>query len=128
MKQTFTLLCEKKETTDQVVDKIAGVDKVLDDIEERTDRLQTAREWLAKTETRLEVVSKQAQDHVKLLENLVKAEVTDRKHESGAPPTNKRNTVIKLARQGWSAQEIARVTKLSMGEVELILEIAPSTE
>ena len=36
---------------------------------------------------------------------------------------DKRQTVTKLARQGWSPEEIARATKLSRGEVELILEL-----
>jgi DNA-directed RNA polymerase specialized sigma24 family protein len=38
---------------------------------------------------------------------------------------DKRETVIKLAHLGWSPAEIASTTKLSRGEVELILELAP---
>ena len=34
-----------------------------------------------------------------------------------------RQTVLKLARQGWGKEEISRATKLSLGEVELILEL-----
>ena len=41
------------------------------------------------------------------------------------PPMDKRETVVKLSHQGWSVQEISRVTQLSRGEVELILELAP---
>ena len=33
--------------------------------------------------------------------------------------------VTKLAHQGWSIKEIAQATKLSQGEVELILELMP---
>ncbi len=32
-----------------------------------------------------------------------------------------RDVVTKLARQGWTVEEISRTTKLSRGEVELIL-------
>jgi DNA-directed RNA polymerase specialized sigma24 family protein len=38
---------------------------------------------------------------------------------------DKRETVVKLSHQGWSVVEISRVTQLSRGEVELILELAP---
>jgi len=31
--------------------------------------------------------------------------------------------LIRLARQGWDVNEIAQATKLSRGEVELILEL-----
>jgi DNA-directed RNA polymerase specialized sigma24 family protein len=64
---------------------------------------------------------------VRLLETLVKAELPKGRKESGAPSRDQRETVVKLARQGWSAAEIARVTHLSRGEVELILELAPKT-
>ena len=36
-----------------------------------------------------------------------------------------REMVARLAREGWEADEIARTTKLSRGEVELILELTP---
>ena len=55
----------------------------------------------------------------------LKAEKRQSKEEGGAPPLDKRDTVTKLAHLGWSAQEIARTTRLSRGEVELILELAP---
>jgi DNA-directed RNA polymerase specialized sigma24 family protein len=37
-----------------------------------------------------------------------------------------REVVVKLAREGWNSEEIARTTKLSRGEVELILELTPN--
>jgi DNA-binding NarL/FixJ family response regulator len=36
-----------------------------------------------------------------------------------------RENVIKLARQGWTAKEIAANLQLAVGEVELIMELAP---
>jgi DNA-binding NarL/FixJ family response regulator len=87
------------------------------------EKLSVARDWLARTETRLEKVGKQAEEQLKLLESLVKEEVSHVKKDRGAPSMDKRQTVTKLARQGWSAEEIARATKLSRGEVELILEL-----
>jgi transcriptional regulator len=43
----------------------------------------------------------------------------------GAPPMQKKENVISLARQGWKVDEIAKTMKISRGEVELILEMAP---
>jgi DNA-directed RNA polymerase specialized sigma24 family protein len=91
------------------------------------DKLQKAREWLAKTETRLESVNKQAQENITLLRTLAKAEA-DHNKDLGAPPSDKRQMVIKLAKLGWSSKEIAQRTNISRGEVELILELAPQSK
>jgi archaellum component FlaC len=112
-----------RDKTDKVVNKIERLDDTLSDIEARMEKLSVARDWLARTETRLERVGKQAEDQLKLLETLVKDEVSRFKKERGAPSMDKRQTVTQLARKGWSAEEIARATKLSRGEVELILEL-----
>jgi hypothetical protein len=60
---------------------------------------------------------------VKLLKTLVKPDGA--KKDRGAPPLDTRETVVKLSQQGWAPVEIARVTSISLGEVELILELAP---
>ncbi|MFA6507310.1 MAG: hypothetical protein WCT14_14525 [Treponemataceae bacterium] len=115
-----------KDKADDAIDKISSLDKILSDIEDRIESMQKAREWLARTETRLAEVSKQAQDQVKIMGTLLKAEggkATGK--DRGAPPIGVRETVVKLAHQGWSIDEIARAVKLSKGEVELILEISP---
>ena len=119
------ILASNKEKADQVVRRVADIDGILTDLEGRMGKLEKAREWLAKTETRFEHVGKQAQEQVKLLESILKAEKKQSKGEEGAPGLDKRDTVIKLAHLGWSPQEIARTTRLSRGEVELILELAP---
>ena len=119
------ILASNKEKADQVVRRVADIDGILTDLEGRMGKLEKAREWLAKTETRFEHVGKQAQEQVKLLESILKAEKKQSRGEDGAPGLDKRDTVIKLAHLGWSPQEIARTTRLSRGEVELILELAP---
>ena len=88
--------------------------------------MQQARDWLARTETRLQEVSNQAQEQVKLLGTLLKdGKKGDDSSSEGAPSMGARDVVTRLAHQGWSVDEIARATKLSKGEVELILEIIP---
>ena len=119
------VLAANKDQAEQVVRKVSGLDGLLADLEGRMEKLEKAREWLAKTETRFEHIGKQAQDQVKLLESILKAEKRQSKEDGGAPALDKRDTVTKLAHLGWSPQEIARTTRLSRGEVELILELAP---
>jgi chromosome segregation ATPase len=110
------------ETVMEIAGKLTGV---IDELEQRLEKAQSSREWLARTETRFEEIGRQAQEQVRLLESIVKAETKKEKGDRGAPPMDKRETVVKLSHQGWSVQEISRVTQLSRGEVELILELAP---
>ena len=125
VKKEIHVLSENKERADQVMEKLKDLDSILNDVEERSQNLQQAREWLARTETRLQDVSKQAQEQVKLLGSIMKEETRRVSREKGSPNLGAREVVTKLAHQGWSVEEIARATKLSRGEVELILELLP---
>jgi len=118
-------LAAGREKSEYVIEKIHNLDSLLGELEERMGKLETAREWLAKTETRFETIGKQAQEQVRLMESILKADKKQSKLGEGAPPMDKRETVTKLAHLGWTPMEIARSTKLSRGEVELILELAP---
>ena len=117
-------LSKNKKQIDTAIANIETIDSTLVDLEERIDRMQKAREWLAGTETRLEEVNKQAEEQVKLLGTLVKGSESKVKG-GGAPPSEIRDIVIKLARQGWTVEQIAKSTQRSRGEVELILELQP---
>ncbi|MDR0878423.1 MAG: hypothetical protein LBN21_10245 [Treponema sp.] len=113
----------------QTAEKLSSLDESLGIIEKRIEDMQVAREWLARTETRLEELNKQAQDQVKLMGAILKDEKgKSAPRDKGAPPIGVRETIVKLARQGWTTAEIARTVKYSVGEVELTLEIAPRDE
>lgn len=119
-------LAKDRDRAMEAADRLGDLDKIMTDLETRIEQMQKAREWLARTETRLEELSKQAQDQVKLMGTLLKEEgKKGMAKDRGAPPIGVRETVVKLAHQGWTVDEIARTVKLSRGEVELILEIAP---
>jgi len=121
-KKAMDTLLAHREKTESLLDKLAALDDVLADVETRTEKMQTAREWIARTETRLEEISKQSQDQLKLLGAIMKEGGAATKAK-GAPALGIRENVIKLAHQGWKVDEIARVFQLSRGEVELILEL-----
>jgi chromosome segregation ATPase len=119
-------LATNKRKAEAAMEQLGKIDSILTDSEKRVEELQKAREWLARTETRLEEVSKQAQEQVKLLGTIMKDDGAPASDKRGAPGMNARELVSRLARQGWTVDQISRATKLSKGEVELILEMIPN--
>ncbi|GHV64687.1 hypothetical protein AGMMS49587_17560 [Spirochaetia bacterium] len=119
-------LAAGSERAEAAAEKLSSLDATLVGIEKRIKDMNVAREWLANTETRLNELNKQTQNQVKLAASLNKDEggkgVTPNK---GAPSPGVRENIITLARQGWTAKEIANSLKCSIGEVELILELNP---
>ncbi|MDR2631276.1 MAG: hypothetical protein LBC60_10175 [Spirochaetaceae bacterium] len=117
-------LSQDNEKVIEASEKMSVLDLSLTDIEKRIEAVQVAREWLARTETRFDELKRQIQDQLKLMGSLLKEERgKGAPREKGAPPRAVRENVIKLHRQGWSVDEIARSLKLAKGEVELILEL-----
>ncbi|HAP43108.1 MAG: hypothetical protein A2087_12300 [Spirochaetes bacterium GWD1_61_31] len=109
---------------DASLERLESMGQLMVDAEKRAAELQKAREWLARAETRFEELNKKTNDHLKLLNDLLKDDPGPRKDKSGAPPLSVQESVRKLAHQGWKTDEIARAVKLSRGEVELILELS----
>jgi chromosome segregation ATPase len=118
-------LSENKDRAAHALSQLESLESLLSDVEERIESMQKAREWLGRTETRLEQIAKQADDQLKLLGNLLKKSSKDTAGDDGAPSNRVRNMVRQLAHQGWGVKEIAKQTELSVGEVELILELLP---
>ena len=97
--------------------------------------MNVAREWLARTETELQALDKDAQTQLRLTRSLLDREggkiaagakaSADKAGAKGAPPPRDRDNIIKLRRQGWTVEEIARTMDISKGEVELVLELNP---
>jgi chromosome segregation ATPase len=118
------------EKIDAALTQLSSIDTLLKDLEKRTEKLQKIREWLARTETRIGELNRDVQDRVKLFGSLLKEETkaasgARKTTKSGAAPLNIRDIVRKLARENWTVEQIASQTKLSRGEVELILELPP---
>ncbi|GHV95390.1 hypothetical protein AGMMS50293_17100 [Spirochaetia bacterium] len=126
-----TLSLENEKTLD-ATDKLATLDDSLTLIEKRIAEMQIAREWLARTETELQALDKDAQTQLRLTRSLLDREggkiaaaagKSPAGKSKGAPPPQDRDNVIRLKRQGWKDEEIANTLHLSKGEVELILEL-----
>jgi len=118
----ITQLMEHKPQLDQAMLASNELGDILKELEERIAKLQVAREWLAGVETRMNELNTQVDSQLRTLQQLVKKDLVAK--QDAAPSKDARRTVIQLARQGWNTEEIARVTKMSRGEIELILEMS----
>jgi len=127
IKTSIEKLAGESEKASEAADKIDVLDNALEEIEERIKSMQRARQWLADAETRLEELNRQAQTQARAIDSLVKGKKSGAPIDlgEGAPPPQKKENVIALARQGWKVDEIAKAMKISRGEVELILDMAP---
>ena len=123
IKVTLETLLSNQGRAEAVCEKIESVDSTLEDLNSKMDNLKQARSWLAATETRLKEISSESEAQLKLMADLFKGEKPER-NESGSPSLNVQENVLKLSRQGWKNNEIAKALNLSLGEVDLILEYA----
>ena len=115
---------QDSQKVEAVVGKIGSIDSTIHELDRRVQDLLKAREWLARTESRLKEINEETHQNLRLMSTLSQGTVP--KKSSGSPDMSTREIVVKLARQGWDSEEIARNTRLSQGEVELILELTPN--
>ncbi len=118
---------------EEVLSRFKEMDALVADIEARTKQLQNTREWLARTESRLTNLTRDAEKLAKELQNMIGLS-PQAASDSGAGAKGKQaalsreseskvKTVLTLFEQKWTIPEICKVTKMSRGEVELILEL-----
>ena len=111
---------------EDVLSKFNQMDSLVADIEERSKQLQSTREWLARTESRLTNLTKDAERLVEEMSGTKGGTGTsgeDRPTLLSKESESKVKTVLTLFEQKWTIPEICKVTKMSRGEVELILEL-----
>ena len=125
-KTSIEKLAGESEKVKEAAGRVELLDSLLEEIDERITSMQRARKWIADAETRLEDLNKQAQIQARAIDAVVKGKKWSPPDLGpGAPPQQKKENVISLARQGWKVDEIAKTMKISRGEVELILEMMP---
>ncbi len=117
---------------EEVLSRFKEMDSLVADIEERSKQLQSTREWLARTESRLTNLTKDAERLVGEMQSFggPTGGPDGGRRASKDQPTllsreseSKVKTVLTLFEQKWTIPEICKVTKMSRGEVELILEL-----
>jgi chromosome segregation ATPase len=123
LKRSLDEVMAFKPKLDAAIVRLDEVDGAMVEAEKRATELNKAREWLARAETRFDELNKKSQEHLKMLNDILKDEPSSKRKDKGAPSISVQETVRKLSHQGWKVEEIARAVKLSRGEVELILEL-----
>jgi DNA repair exonuclease SbcCD ATPase subunit len=121
-------LSAESEKAENAVDRIDVLKDALEQIEERITSMQRARQWIADAETRLEELNRQAQTQVKAIDSLVVKGKKSRKTaetDDGTLSEQKKRDIVILAEQGWTVEQIAKAEKVSIGVVQLVLEMAP---
>ena len=133
-------LSEENEKARDAAAKLSTLDETVKWLEKRIAEMNVARESLARLASELQNLDKDAQDQLNLTRSLLNREegkiagraagkaagkTAGKTADDGAPPPRDRENIIRLKRQGWSIDEIARSMKISKGEVELILELGP---
>jgi chromosome segregation ATPase len=116
-------LAAEHEKIQVVTEKTASLNELLSTLEDRIEKMQDAREWLARMEKRFDEIKEFVQGQIKNISP--KGGKSAAKARSGGIPLAVRENASKLKRQGWTVEEIAANLRLSIGEVELILEVGP---
>ncbi len=110
-------------------EELEHMQQALGELHEDSQGIDKMRDWIAKTETRMLELSQDIQENLRTVETIVrKNRPGERNSHSGLGKVDNdvRNTVVQLYNKNWISSEIARATQLSVGEVELILEMLPS--
>ena len=112
-------------------DELQEMQQAITELHADSQGIDKMREWIAKTETRMLELSEDIQSNLRTVETIVRKNRPNERGSLGANSGSKmdndvRNTVVQLHSKKWSSNEIARATQLSVGEVELILEMLPS--
>ena len=102
---------------------MSSLQNILTETEERVKQVQTGREGIARTETRLHTLETEIDQKMNLLLEITKQDLKENpmEKEEGISLAL-RESVISLHRKGWSNEEIAKRLKRSVGEIDLLVE------
>ncbi len=123
LKGRLDSLSVNKKESDMAMRNLQNLNQLMESVETRAGEMNKAREWLARIETRMEDITRQADKQMEILGALTKKSRSDGNDEGPALSVSERDMVIKLKHQGWNVEDIAKTCKISRGEVELILEM-----
>ena len=120
-------LVENNGRINEAMDKLNSLDSILNTTQERIDQMLNVQTGIARTEERLQEVAKVADDNINLLHEILKQETPDSKSgSSDLTSLSKKENVKNLTRRGWDAPRIATALKMSVSEVNLILDFFKS--
>ena len=127
IRRSVEVLSAENERTLEAAEKLSTLDDSIKWLEDRIDEMNKAREMVTRLATELRELDDSARSQLKMTRSLLKQPGgrPGKASDDGAPPPRDRDNIIRLRRQGWDIDEIARSMGIAKGEVELILELAP---
>ena len=83
LRSEYDTLAGNKKDADSAMETVGKLNGIMAELEARLEKAQSSREWMARTETRFEEIGRQAQEQVRLLESIIKAETKKEKPDRG---------------------------------------------
>ncbi|MGN0730429.1 MAG: SpiroCoCo family coiled-coil protein [Treponema sp.] len=121
------ILMKNTKHLDVAVEKLDSLNEVIQDTESRIEKIQNDREGIARTEARIADMSKSIDSKFAALKTIAEADTkkTSARTRSSTRSTSPqiRDNIRTLKQQGWTNQEIANSLNITLGEVELVLEL-----
>lgn len=119
-----SLILQSQDRVMSVIEKFNQMDSFIEDLEVRSNSINKHREWLVKAQTQMENLNAATDKKIKILESLVENEGVKKDTASSIKGDDSlKESVIKLKKQGWAIDDIAKTLNLSIGEVEFILDL-----
>jgi uncharacterized protein YdcH (DUF465 family) len=130
LRDSIEKLAGESEKAQKAADQVSLLDTTLLEIEDRIQDMQKAREWIARANTRLEELTREIQENARI----VKPERDSKRRKTSAVPDDDisrsslditaRENIVKLyQKEGWTVQQIAKAYRISVTEVELLIEL-----
>ena len=108
----------------EAMSRLSELDSLLKDADSRMEQINSARQGIARTEERLQSLSKSIDDKFKSLQLITSEEIKKMPPVGNSHITPQAKESVKALKiQGWSIDEIADRMHLSPAEVELILDM-----
>lgn len=121
------LILQSQDKVMAVIARFNEMDSLVEDLEQRTNAINRHREWLVKAQTQIENLNAASDKKIKSLEALLNVSEqgngNKRAEKTVSGEDNVKESVIKLSRQGWAIDDIAKALNLSTGEVEFIIDL-----
>jgi chromosome segregation ATPase len=123
MQKDVTALLSTRERLTETMRKVESLDQTIGEATKKKDDLVRSKDFYTSLEKRLLQLAQDAESQINLFKTLVDARSSQSAYTGKTIPPSVRDQVAQLAHMGWKAETIAQNLKLTLSEVELLLEM-----
>jgi chromosome segregation ATPase len=125
MQKAVNDLLSTRERVADTMRKVEGLSKSVDEASAKKDELRLSKDFYTSLEVRLQQLARDAESQINLFKTLADTRGSSGRSSGNITiPPSTRDDVAKLKQMGWKPEQIAQNLKLSLAEVELLLEMA----